>query len=130
MTAIELFRALRDSETGADKLAVLRKLIKDKPTMTGDELLVEMRVVNVTQGTLRKAMNLVAGKPADAGSKIKPAEWVDEIDGKWTEESPPTIKTEPAEEAPKVNPETSVRVMAPVHVPTAKGPPGITHNKR
>ncbi|MDE2097154.1 MAG: hypothetical protein KGL39_07900 [Patescibacteria group bacterium] len=112
ITGVELFRALKDSGTGDRHMRVVRRVIQEhkqtamtdlvnagvapndaKKTaapLSGRELFDRLSRLADDRGrpvlsdiTLRKCANILAGQHPDVGSKVKPEDWDDEIDGPW-----------------------------------------------
>jgi hypothetical protein len=142
MTGVDLFRALKDSGTGESYLTWIRRILrghreKEKARMraegvaevhldgkvtpmTARDLIQEMGLLRDDAGklviqpvTMRKCANLMAGKHADLGSRVRPEEWDDDIDGPFVAEMPmPTaaelatrgIKNPPVPETADVTP--------------------------
>jgi hypothetical protein len=117
VTGVDLFRALKESGTGESYLSWIRRILrghreKEKARMraegmpevkldenvtpmTARDLIVEMTLLRDDAGkqviqpvTLRKCANLMAGKWADLGSRVRPEEWDDDIDGPFQADLP------------------------------------------
>ncbi len=75
MNAVELLKGLRASGTGLGKILQARDMLREKrqkaDRMSGHALLVMMGKI-WPEGTLKKALNLIEGRPAEAPAPSSP----------------------------------------------------------
>jgi hypothetical protein len=112
MTGVELFRALKASGTGERHMRTVRRVLQEHKQaavadlvadgvpaskapaeaqpMSARKLLDSLTRLTDDKGkpvmsdvTLRKCSNILAGQHPDVGSRVKPEDWDDEIDGAW-----------------------------------------------